>query len=483
MVLPGNSSLPLRDQVCEVISEAISNNSIDVTKALPSCRQLSEHLKISRNTVLSAYARLIDLNIVTSRDRRGYYVNPDFVVGHAIRSTEHTRLAPEISHNLLVAGNLPSKLRKIDHPANWSQFPYPFVYNQIDPRLFPVQGWRESMRLALNMSRMPVWTGDSDGFDSSNLVDQLRKRLLGYRGLRAEPDEILITAGAQNALFILGLLFGGQGASVAVENPGYPEARNAFVLTGSHVHGVDVDALGLLVDEIPSECGLVYLTPSHQFPTTVTMPLARRAKLVDLARQRGLLVVEDDYDAEMNYLAAALPPIKAFDDTGLVVYVGSLSKTLSPGLRLGFMVAHPTIIKEARALRRAMLRHPPTLLQDAMANFLKLGHQDAHMSRLHRRYKRRWEEMGKAISQFLPDLPLGASQGGTSFWINGPPELDTDRLEENLRRRGVLIDKGGVFYIREAQGRGKFRLGFGSIPFKAISPGIELIGEEIRRLL
>lgn len=185
----------------------------------------------------------------------------------------------------------------------------------------------------------------------------------------------------------------------------------------------------------------------------------------------------------MNYHRDTLPPIKAIDDSGSVVYVGSLSKTLSPGLRLGFMVAHPTIIKEAKAIRRAMMRHPPTLMQDAMANFMALGHHDAHLRRLHRRYKARWGAMRESISQHLPDLAMGQSNGGTCFWVDGPSNLDTNKLEENLRARGVLFDKGSVFYIDPERGRGKFRLGFASMPLKSLDPGIRIIAEEIDKLL
>ena len=339
------------------------------------------------------------------------------------------------------------------------------------------------MRLALNVKNLPVWSGDLGGADSNQLVEQLQKKLFNYRGLRASRNEILITAGAQNGLFILGLLFAEDSGSVAMENPGYPEARNAFLLSGNRITGIEVDDQGLNVNLIPKTCGMVYTTPSHQFPTTATMPMERRKRLLELATERKMIIIEDDYEAEMNYRQDSLPPIRTLDKNGTVVYVGSLSKTLSPGLRLGFMVAHPTIIEEAKAIRRSILRHPPTLMQNAMANFMALGHHDAHQRRLHHRYKKQWEVMKDAISKHLPNFSLGKSTGGTCFWLDGPSDLNIDALEGNLRERGVLFDNGSIFYIDPAHGRGKFRLGFASMPHKLIEPGLRIVGEEIDKLL
>ncbi|WP_104020532.1 PLP-dependent aminotransferase family protein [Roseovarius nitratireducens] len=482
--LPDNSPLPLRDQICEVVSEAVASHSIATGEALPSCRELSAELKVSRNTVFEAYARLIDLAILISKDRSGYYVNPDYVA-QLPADTASPECEPAViaEARLPEAGARPSDLRKVAHPPDWSSHPYPFIYNQIDPRIFPIQRWRECTRLALNVGRLPVWSGDSDGSDSDHLIEQLQKRLLSYRGLRAGKNEILITSGSQNALFILGLLFADQAGAVAMEDPGYPEARNAFALSGNEVIGVPVDADGLDIVAIPERCKVVYVTASHHFPSAVTMPLERRRKLLEMAHARQMIIIEDDYEAEMNFERDLLPPLRVLDREGSVAYCGSLSKILSPGLRLGFMVAHPEIIREAKAVRRAMLRHPPTVLQDTMANFMALGYLDAHLRKLRRRYRMRWTTMRQAVARHLPDFALGQSHGGTSLWIDGPPELDTDLLEENLKERGVLFDNGAVFFIDPRQGRGKFRLGFASIPLRSIEPGVEIIGEEIARLI
>jgi GntR family transcriptional regulator/MocR family aminotransferase len=480
--LPEYSPLPLRAQICELIGSAISAGTIGPGQPLPSCRDLSRQLGVSRNTVFSSYEQLKEMGIVISKDRSGYFVNLEFVRGSVEVKIHASQENSVVSSRLPSLGKRPSDLRKIEHPLDWNQFPFPFIYNQIDPNKFPIQNWRECMRLALNKQRLPVWSGDSDGADSTALVEQLRKRLLSYRGIRVSPDEILITAGAQNALFIIGLLFHDTCGAVGVEEPGYPEARNAFQLSGNRIQALEVDSAGLNPDTIPAECGMIYTTPSHQFPTGVTMSLERRKRLLDVAQANQTVIIEDDYEAEMNYVRDTLPSVLTLDQTGSVIYVGSLSKTVSPGLRLGFMVAPPDIIREARALRRAILRHPPTILQDAMAHFIGLGYYDANLRSLHRRYRSRWQAMKDAISRHMPSVQLTPGEGGTFFWVDVGPNVDTKELESRLKNKGVLYDNGSIFYMEPNRGNGKLRLGFASVPLKSIEPGIRVIGEEIAAL-
>lgn len=483
--LPHGSSLTLQDQVCEVLSRAIARGLIDGNARLPSCRILAAHLAVSKNTVFSAYMTMIDSGLVIARNRSGYFVHAEaaetLMQASALEVEEPQpfRFAEKLSFH----GTHASELRNIQHPADWAKYAYPFVYNQIDPKLFPIRQWRECMRQTLNMKKLADWTGDSGGSDSPELVRRIQQRLLSYRGLQANMDEILITSGAQNAIFLMATLFGRSGQKVAVENPCYPEARNAFALAGAQVVGIPVDAQGMQVDLIPDGCSLVYTTPSHQFPTTVTMSDERRKTLLDMANRKGFIICEDDYEAEMNFVRSRRQPIRAQDQSDAVVYIGSLSKSLAPGLRLGYLVAHPDIVREAKAIRRAILRHPPTILQDTMALFLALGHQDAHLQKLHRRYKARWQEMQRALTVHLPHMQIEASQGGSSVWIKGPSRLDSQQLATRLKADGVLIDQGSVFYAEPDEGRNMFRLGFAAIPQSAIEPGIRLISKHIDALL
>lgn len=478
------SSDNLRNQVCELISSAIARDLFPASAPLPSCRALAAHLGVSRNTVYDAYCRLIDIGLVTARDRRGYFVSDAaFNSGSTLPSpvecdgAERSPLA-----QLMGAKQCPSDMAKIDHPVDWGSYKYPFFNNQIEVARFPIQAWRESMRVAMASSNLDVWSRDAAGTGSARLVKQLQQRLLSYRGISASYDQILITSGAQNAIFLLGCLTAYMGRSVAVEDPCYPEARNAFEVAGNKVVTVPVDEKGLDVFKIPSGVGMVYTTPSHQFPTTVTMPHERRVALCARAEQDNFLICEDDYEAEMNFVRPRGRPIQSIDTFGRVIYVGSLSKSVAPGLRIGYLVAHPDIIKEIKAIRRSMMRHPPILMQEAMAHFIASGALDTHLRKMERRYRSRWEVTLSALTDHLPEFDVQASQGGTCFWLTGPPDLDSSVLAGKLKARGVLIDEGSVFFKDPGQGLRNLRIGFAAVPSAAIRDGISIIAEEINLL-
>ncbi len=329
---------------------------------------------------------------------------------------------------------------------------------------------------------MPSWTNDSVESDSPQLLQQLRQRLLSTRGIYAETDEILITLGAQNALFILGTIFAQSGKPIALEDPGFFGARNAFRLAGNKLIGIPIDEDGLIPSAIPTGCQLVFVTPSHQFPTMITMSQNRRIELLDAAVEKDFLIIEDDYEAEMNYVSQLSPSLRSMDKTGRVIYVGSLSKTVSPGIRIGFIVAHRDIIRQARIARGAMLRHPPTIVQEITALFFQLGYYDVHLRNIERCYKKRWHTMDQALSKHLGQLQRAQSQGGTCFWLTGPDGFDASELKTRLRPKGVLLDRGQDYYLNQNDKR-SFRLGFAYVPVTKLEDGVQIIAEEIQSML
>lgn len=476
--LPETSTLSLRDQICEVVSSAIMSQSLAHDRPLPSCRELADQFGVSRNTVFSAYNRLVDMDFLVSRDRSGYFINPQITEAQKLkRESDATRNSAPCPVSFPTNDLMP-----VVNPLDWNAYPYPFIYNQIDPDLFPVDGWRECTRQALGRKTMPVWASDSVESDSPHLIQQLRQRLLNTRGIYAEDDEILITLGSQNALFILGTIFSRSNKPIALEDPGFFGARNAFRLAGSELIGVPIDGDGLVPSCIPTGCQLVFTTPSHQFPTMVTMSRTRREELLEAAVAKDFLIIEDDYEAEMNYVAKSSPSIRSMDTTGRVIYVGSLSKTVSPGIRLGFIVAHRDIIHEARVARGVMMRHPPTLVQEIVALFFQLGHYDVHLRNIERRYQKRWHTMDNALRKHLGMLQRTASEGGTSFWLTGPKGFDASELAVRLRAKGVLVDRGQDYYLN-CNDKRSFRLGFAYVPVSNLEAGVRIIADEVAALM
>ncbi|TIV93529.1 MAG: PLP-dependent aminotransferase family protein, partial [Mesorhizobium sp.] len=217
------------------------------------------------------------------------------------------------------------------------------------------------------------WASDMVDRDDPLLIEQIQARLLPRRGIFANPDEIIVTLGAQNALYMLASLLMTKGSKVAMEDPGYPDARSIFRLAGADIQPVPVDQSGIVTSSIPSDSGFVFVTPSHHCPTMVPLSAERRQDLLARANRNNQIIIEDGYDSQLLD-EAPQQALKSLDRSGRVIYVGSMSKTLAPGLRLGYIVASAGLIAELRALRRFMLRPPPANNQRAVALFLSLGH-------------------------------------------------------------------------------------------------------------
>jgi len=288
--------------------------------------------------------------------------------------------------------------------------------------------------------------------------------------------------GAQQALYILADLLIQKGSHIGIENPGYPDARNIFSLKSPRVIPLSVDEFGVVPGPNLNSCEFIYVTPSHQSPTTVTMPLARREQLLKQAEANDFLIIEDDYESEINFVGEPTPALKSLDGSDRVIYVGSLSKTLAPGLRVGYMVGSKPLIEEARALRRLMVRHPPANNQRIVALFLSMGHHDSLIHRLSQTYQERWQIMGNALNRHLPESTQIPSFGGTSYWVKGADNLDTRVLKEQARGKGILIESGDICFMQDDPPQNYLRLGYSSIASNQIEPGIRKLAKLIHQM-
>ena len=470
-------------QLREMIVSAILDDKLPLEIPLPSSRELARHLGIARNTVVLAYQQLIDEGYLVSRERSGYYIDKTILDGRV--HVDPIKLGksqqpPDWNAHIKFR---PSRQRNIVKPVDWKDYRYPFLFGQLDPALFPVADWRECCRQALSVADIQDVTPDRIDTDDPLLIEQIQARILPRRGVWAARDEILITMGAQQALYILADLLLEKGSRAGVENPGYPDARNIFALKSPEVVPLEVDEHGVVPGKKLNSCEFIYVTPSHQSPTTVTMPLARREQLLKQAAKHDFLIVEDDYESEINFVGAPTPALKSLDGNERVIYVGSLSKTLAPGLRLGYMVAPRALIEEARALRRLMVRHPPANNQRIVALFLSMGHHDSLIHRLSQTYKDRWQIMGEALNRHLPESSRIPSFGGTSYWVEGPPNLDTRKLKERAREASILIESGDICFMQERPPQNFIRLGYSSIAADRIEPGVSKLAELIHEMI
>lgn len=484
--LKRNESASLQTQIREALVSAILDGQLAREEPVPSTRKMAKSLGVSRNTVVLAYQALLDDGYLSARERSGYFVSDKTFDEMAIKAKPRSADAGAGSVDWQARiFKRPRSQENISKPLDWQSYAYPFIYGQVDHTLFPLAEWRDCARQALGKRWLGSWTNDTWAFDDPLLVEQIRRRILPRRGIMASDDEILITLGAQNALYLLSSLLIDAKSHVAMEDPGYPDIRNIFRLKTPNVALVPVDEHGLTLTEELGQSDLVFVTPSHQFPTTATMPLERRMALLKYAKDRNFTIIEDDYEFETNYVNEPCPALKSLDDEGRVVYVGSFSKTLFPGLRLGFLVGPKSLVEEARALRRLMIRHAPNNNQRTAALFLSLGHHDTLIRRLHKTYRTRWEIMGAALAAHLPASSRAPTFGGTSFWVRGPDALDSETLAKEAAAKGILIEPGRINFGGPTPPRNYFRLAFSSIEDRKIEPGIALlaqcIGEGLKR--
>ncbi len=474
--LPPDGQGTLQAQIQQLVAEGILSGRLRRGEKLPSSRKLATHLGVSRITVTLAYTELLANDYLTSKGRSGYYVSDNAPEPPSFPPQPETEDTVDWSRAI---GQRFSGGVTVAKPQDWSSYKYPFIYGQTDPRLFDHSNWRQCALRALGQRDFGPLTSDYYDQDDPMLLDYIARHILPRRGVFAKPEEILVTMGAQNALWMTTQILLTQRRTAVVEDPSYPGLRDILTQSRCHVSPVPVDDDGLPPDLIPSESDVIFTTPSHQCPTTLTMPLARRKELLERARELEAIIVEDDYEFEMSFLKPPFPALKSLDKDGRVIYVGSFSKSLFPGLRLGYLVGSKSFIREARALRASVLRHVPGHTQRTAAYFLSLGHYDSHIRRMGETLKRRRSAMDDAISKHGLTIAGSSAFGGSSYWMHAPKHVDASILAHNLRAKGVLIEPGHSFVASPSKGSCHYRLGYSSISTAKIFDGIALLAEGI----
>jgi GntR family transcriptional regulator / MocR family aminotransferase len=471
--LDPESELNLQAQIRQKMVEAITLGNFPEGQRLPSSRKLAEQLGVARNTVVLAYQQLVDEGYLVSRERSGLYVNEEIKAGQVAQGQVQERSLETGTRWRNRFRGAPTPSQDFTFPPNWRQYPYPFIEGRFDHSLYPIKEWREASRLALGVKEINSWAGESGDIDDPMLIEQIRTRILPRRGIQARPEEILVTVGTQHALYLIAELLVDSRVAVAVEEPGYPDMRRLLAQRGAPMVYQPVDEQGLVVDERLDDCQLIYTTPSHQTPTAVTMSMERRQALLAMASRNDALIIEDDFEFESNYLNSPHPALRSMDNEDRVIYLSCLSKVLSPGLRLGFMVAAPEVIEEARKLRRLTVRHPPLNNQRTAAFFLSLGHYDSFLMHMHRIFEERWIALRRALNYYmLFYVEMAPAQGGTSLWVKGPEDLDVRYVAEEAARRGILIEPVDHYYATSNAPRNCFRMGVTSIPHDRIRDGV-----------
>ena len=478
--LPDQPHLPLQVRLRSAVVREILAGRLTPGAPLPSSRDLARLLHLGRNTVTAAYRQLVDEGFLQARARSGVFVAAD------ARAADATQMGA--GADTLPRGQTPQwgtrVLRSLGHlptltkPERWRDYRYPFVYGGHDPQLFPTEDFRECCAHSLARSQLALWAPDFENDDVPDLIEQIRQRLLPKRGVFALPQEIVVTVGAQQAFHLLADALFDSRTRVAFEDPGYPHARNSFALRQPQFVPLPVDAEGAVVATLPrgdQAPDYLFVSPSHQCPTTVQMSLARRRALLQRAQEDDFVIVEDDYESENLYAGTPMPALKSMDRSERVVYVGSLSKSLAPAVRLGYIVAPPALAAELRGLRHAMVRHPSAFLQHAYALFVSLGHHESHARRVNQAMQERVQLAAQALRRHLPQCSFVLPQGGASIWVQLPDGVDGAALALAARAQGVLIEPGDVFFQAPARPCAYVRLRLSSIAPGLIDAGLQAL--------
>jgi GntR family transcriptional regulator/MocR family aminotransferase len=481
--IESDSELGLRDQLRQKLVAAILDGAFAADDRLPSSRQLSRDLKVSRNTVTAAYQQLVDEGYLISRERSGLYVNKDFLS----RSHEDTRerqlvVAPSLQGpSLTRPATATEGLKGFRYPADWQSYPYPFIDGRFDRSLFPVSEWREANKLSLSVNDVNQWSTDSGDGDDPQLIEQIRTKVLPLRGIRAGADEILITMGAQQALHILTEVLVGAASVCGVEEPGSPEMRYLANRRGARVKRLAVDEDGVILAPDLDACDVIHVTPSHQRPTGAVLSLERRRELLDRTSSNGTMILEEDYEFDITSGDQVLPALKSMDRRGHVVYVASLSKAFVNSIRLGFIVGPPDIIAAARSFRKLTTGHPPLNNQRTAALFLALGHYNSMTVRLNRIFQDRLFELREGLNYYLQHfLAIPPRLNGTTYWVRGPIGMDVSLLTKDAAERGVIIEPVEHYYALGDEAPNVFRMGITSIPLERVRGGVAALADVLR---
>lgn len=477
---PG-AAAPLYRQLADFLSALIAAGRLPPGERVPPSRELAEDLGLSRNTVSRAYETLAAAGLLQGHVGRGSFVSALGRPAAALRQAGPGPTPPGFAWQALFARSArdlrpPAGLRA---PKPGEALRFDFRPGQVDAAALPLAALQAAWQRALG-GHLRAHANDVD-LQGEPALRAAIARALGGRGIACGPQDVLVTAGAQQALDLVARTLVEPGDTVAIEDPGYFGAALSFQAAGAHLVGVGVDAEGLRVDELARvlrgrRVKLLYATPAAQSPTGVALSPARRAALLELAHREQLPILEDDYDGELRLSGPVAPALKTEDARQQVIYVGTFSKALFPGLRLGYLVAARALLG-ALALQRFAASFQPSLVdQLALVELLSTDTLERHLRKVRRRHAERARVLRAALAEALPaGARIGHPTGGSSVWVELPHDVDGSALAVAARERGIAYAPGEAFRL-EGDGPPCLLLSFAVESPDAIQRGVAELG-------
>jgi GntR family transcriptional regulator / MocR family aminotransferase len=459
------SRMPLSRQIYTQVRSAVQSGALRTGTRLPSSRAMASQLGVARASVVSAYEQLLAEGYVESRQGSGTFISPE-VAGLA---TPRRRA--------------PRPIKRAAVPTSARAFP-DFERSMLQGEARPFNTGRtlvdartaETWRSLTHRAARRLGPNDLGYADPAGLAE-LRATICDYlraaRAVRCEPDQIVITAGTQQAIDIAIRVLLAPEDEVWVEDPGYPLTHAQLLLAKVRPHWIPVDGQGLIVDagrRTAPRARAVFVTPSHQFPTGVAMSMVRRLELLAWARQSGAFIVEDDYTSEFRYSGSPLASLQGLDHSEQVIYVGTLNKALFPGLRIGYAVVPRALQRAFIGARYLIDRQPATLQQAVVLEFMQQGHFAAHIRRIRQLYREQRDALAETLTRraacrfevALPDQGMHL----VAYLRDGSSDIE---IEAAAQRAGIVVRAISRFY-RAARPRPGLMLGFSGFPRQLIVP-------------
>jgi GntR family transcriptional regulator/MocR family aminotransferase len=471
---------PIFLRIAQTLSGDIAAGRLKAGTKLPGTRTLATQLNVHRNTVIAAFDELMSQGWTETRPAGGTYVASDFPA--PLPDTRSSASASALGYSLPDAP-IPSHWDDPWRVASRASRPgtLALASGLPDIRLVPVDLISRAYRRAMRLHGLEVLGyGDPQGHE--RLRVELAAMLGTLRGLAIGPQDIVITRGSQLALDLVARALIRPGDRVAIENLGYRPAWDALRLAGADLAPVPVDESGIRVDALAALIGAgdkpiraIYVTPHHQYPTTVVMAPARRLALLDLARRHRFAIIEDDYDNEFHYGGRPVLPLASANAHGSVVYIGTLSKILAPGLRTGFVVAPAPLAKRLADIRMLSDRQGDMAVEVALASLINDGELQRHANRMRRVYRARRDALADALTAaFADNLVFTPPQGGMAIWATFDPGIDVEAWARRGFAAGIHFSPASRFTC-QGKAPNALRLGFASLDEREI-------GEAVRRM-
>ncbi|MDP5212698.1 PLP-dependent aminotransferase family protein [Pseudoalteromonas tunicata] len=467
------SSTPKYLQLAQALRESIKSGLLQPNEKLCSAREFAIALKMNRHTVMNALAELVAEGWLVSQQRSGYRVN------HALPIEQSRATAKAHAHKIHqfeFARPLPNQAR-----LKITEYPYCFAGGLPDLTVFPYREFQRYLVKASQHTELASFHyGETDG--ASELKHQVSEYLRRARGIKYHANkQVMICNGSQEALFLIAKAFINPGDKVAVEALGYPPARAAFKECGANLVAIAQDSEGICIDDFERQLKLggiklVYLTPLHQYPTTVTLSIVRRMQLYRLACEYGVVIIEDDYDHEFHYACQPLVPMAADDPALRVIYLSTFSKLMFAGARIGYMYAASEVIAQLCGLKQIINHKNDIVMQQAVAFWMKDGAFERHLRRMTKLYHSRltamvaelqcYQALGYPIEFTIPD-------GGMALWVK--VNRSVVGVKEALAAEGLYLQSEDEFVLGKVDEPTHLRLGFAGQDEHKMKAGLKLM--------